>query len=99
MIRSIKLPATRWTNAVKVFHWGLLTEWAGQGRVLSLSFLGGAGYIPVASGWDTVRPVGFTVYIRLARSTQRTYSPNRRTFPWLLVTTNPNLHTVSEVYS
>jgi hypothetical protein len=83
---------------IKVFHLGLLTEYAGHGEVLALAFLGGAGYIPSPSRRDSTWVRGFTVYIRLRRSTARTYDPNRKTFPAFLVTTNPNGHTVSNVY-
>lgn len=79
----------------RLFHMGLLTEWNGRGAVLSLSFLGGAGYIPSPSKRDSCWVRGFTVYVRCRRSTARIHDPYRVTFPWLTVTTNPNRHTVS----
>lgn len=83
----------------RIFHMGLLTEHAGPGAVLSLSFLGGAGYIPNPETRDTCWLRGFTVYLRVRPSRRgRTYTAGRLTFPRLVVTLNPNLYTVPNSY-
>ena len=82
-------------GAARLFHMGLLTEHCGPGRVLALSFLRGAGYIPHPGS----RLLGFTVYVRLCASTDRTASPYVKSYPRFLVTTNPNNHCVEVPWS
>lgn len=84
-------------GAAKIFHMGLLTEYSGNGAVLSLSFLGGAGYIPNSETRDSCTLRGFTVYLRLRRSTGRSHG-RHRSFPWLTATTNPNLYQIERTW-
>lgn len=81
----------------KIFHMGLLTEWSGNGAVLSLSFLGGAGYIPNPETRDSCTLRGFTAYLRIRPSQGRSHA--RESFPRFTITTNPNRYQVARTWA
>ncbi len=66
-----------------------LTEDCGKGRVWGIGFFNGAGYIAHPKlKWFR----GFTLYVRLHRSSRDHYAPFRRCYPLVLLTRNPNNH-------
>lgn len=87
---------------LRLWHAGTHTEYAGPGRVVFISFFRGAGYCVVlrrgrgrdgkplnAPGWrPNVAIPGFTVYLRLKRSSRAPHwdTPVR----WFRITANPN---------
>lgn len=85
----------------KLVHSAYLTQYAGPGRVLAISFLGGAGYCPSAwaarmsrrtVNWPVSPFRGFTVKLRLRPWSGKPYDPTgcmyrRRR---IAVTTDPN---------
>lgn len=85
-------------------HTGEHTEYAGNGRVWFVSFLGGAGYcwyITRGRGWDgkpreapgfrpTIAIRGFTFYVRTAASTTSPYRTHGTPVRRFRIATNPN---------
>ena len=81
-------------GSCRLFHMGLLTHHSEPDQILSLSFLGGAGYVPNSQTRDTCTLRGFSVYLRLNGTDLSRYRGWRDPYPRFVITCSPNRYAV-----